>query len=94
MPASHHVWPADAMMASGGYDVQPELAAPPGSAKLATISSPAADVDDVAEHAEPRERQARGRQSSAARGSRRTPPVASGTTARKIITEPCIETSW
>ena len=31
MPASHHVWPDEAMIASGGYDVQPELAAPPGS---------------------------------------------------------------
>ena len=41
MPASHHVWPDEATIASGGYDVQPELAAPPGSAKLAIISSPA-----------------------------------------------------
>ncbi len=39
---SHAVWPDEAMTDSGGYDVQPELAAPPGSAKLAVMSRPAA----------------------------------------------------
>ena len=41
MPTSHTVCPLDARMASGGYDVQPELAAPPGNAKLAAIITPA-----------------------------------------------------
>lgn len=33
IPASHHVWPSGATSASGGYEVQPELAAPPGEKK-------------------------------------------------------------
>jgi hypothetical protein len=37
---SHHVWPSSAKSARGGYAVQPELAAPPGTKKLASITTP------------------------------------------------------
>jgi hypothetical protein len=40
MPASQNVWPIVAMSASGGYDVQPLLGAPPGTKKLASITMP------------------------------------------------------
>ncbi len=40
IPTSHQVCPSVAMSDSGGYDVQPELAAPPGTKKLASITSP------------------------------------------------------
>ncbi len=41
MPNSHIVWPLVAVMTeSGGYDVQPDCAAPPGSTKLASIVMP------------------------------------------------------
>ena len=39
MPISHIVWPG-AMTASGGYEVQPDCAAPPGRKKLASITTP------------------------------------------------------
>src|SRR5688500_12300735 len=39
MPTSHHVWPLE-MTESGGYDVQPDCAAPPGMKKLANITTP------------------------------------------------------
>src|SRR3954463_12398000 len=40
IPISHHVCPADAMTDSGGYDVQPDWAVPPGTKKLASINRP------------------------------------------------------
>ena len=40
IPTSHIVWPVVAMTDSGAYDVQPELAAPPGTTKLASITTP------------------------------------------------------
>ena len=41
MPISHHVWPSVGVMTdSGGYDVQPDCAAPPGMKKLASITTP------------------------------------------------------
>ena len=41
MPMSHHVWPLVAVMTdSGGYDVQPDCAAPPGTKKLASMTTP------------------------------------------------------
>ena len=39
IPISHIVWPG-AMTASGGYDVQPDCAAPPFWKKLASIVMP------------------------------------------------------
>ena len=42
IPISHQVWPEVAMMDSGAYDVQPELAAPPGTKKLKSITTPPA----------------------------------------------------
>ena len=39
IPISHIVWPG-AMTASGGYDVQPDCAAPPFWKKLASIVTP------------------------------------------------------
>ncbi len=41
-PASHAVWPIVAMSASGGYDVHPDCAAPPGRKKPAIITRPPA----------------------------------------------------
>ena len=40
MPMSHAVWPTVAMTESGGYDVQPDCAAPPGRKKLASMTTP------------------------------------------------------
>jgi hypothetical protein len=41
MPINHHVCPLVAvMMASGGYDVHPDCAAPPGTKKLASMRTP------------------------------------------------------
>ena len=40
MPTSQAVCPVVAMSARGGYEVQPELAAPPGSKKLVSITTP------------------------------------------------------
>ena len=41
MPISHSVWPSPtAVTDSGGYDVQPDLAAPPGRKKLASMTTP------------------------------------------------------
>src|SRR5213075_2933921 len=41
MPVSHIVWPLVAVMTeSGGYDVQPDCAAPPGRKKLVSITQP------------------------------------------------------
>ncbi len=40
MPMSHHVCPPEAMTESGGYDVHPDCAAPPGTKKLASITTP------------------------------------------------------
>src|SRR5204862_400639 len=38
MPVSHIVWPSVAVMTdSGGYDVQPDCAAPPGMKKLVSM---------------------------------------------------------
>ena len=42
MPISHAVWPEGAMSASGGYDVQPDIAAPPGRKKLTSMTMPPA----------------------------------------------------
>jgi hypothetical protein len=42
MPSSQAVWPIVAMSESGGYDVQPEAAAPPGRKKPAIMTRPAA----------------------------------------------------
>jgi len=42
IPSSHMVWPVVAMSDRGGYDVQPELAAPPGAKKLASMTTPPA----------------------------------------------------
>ena len=42
IPASQIVWPVVAMSASGGYEVQPLLAAPPGATKPASITMPPA----------------------------------------------------
>ncbi len=42
MPKSQAVWPIVARSASGGYDVQPELAAPPGRKKPAIMTRPPA----------------------------------------------------
>ena len=56
MPMSHTVWPMVAMTESGGYDVQPDCAAPPGMKKLASIIDAAAEVHPVAHHVELRER--------------------------------------
>ncbi len=43
MPTSHNVWPwPGAMSESGAYDVQPLLAAPPGTKKLASMTTPPA----------------------------------------------------
>ena len=41
MPASQIVWPLEARIVSGGYDVQPDCAGPPGSTKLASMRIPA-----------------------------------------------------
>jgi len=40
IPTSHQVWPSVAMTDNGAYEVQPELAAPPGTKKLAIITMP------------------------------------------------------
>ncbi len=40
IPTSHIVCPVVAMTDSGAYDVQPEFAAPPGTKKLASITTP------------------------------------------------------
>jgi len=40
IPTNHHVWPWVAITDRGTYDVQPELAAPPGAKKLANITTP------------------------------------------------------
>src|SRR5688500_9135998 len=40
IPVSHQVWPAVAVTDNGAYEVQPELAAPPGTKKLANITTP------------------------------------------------------
>ena len=40
IPTSHQVCPCVAMSDSGGYEVQPELAAPPGTKKLASMMRP------------------------------------------------------
>ena len=40
MPTSQAVCPMVAMTESGAYEVQPELAAPPGRKKLASITMP------------------------------------------------------
>ena len=40
MPRIQTVCPSVAMTESGGYDVQPEFAAPPGMRKLASMSRP------------------------------------------------------
>jgi hypothetical protein len=42
IPTSQNVCPVVAKSASGGYDVQPEFAAPPGRKKLASMTSPPA----------------------------------------------------
>ena len=42
MPTSQKLWPVVSMTASGAYDVQPDLAAPPSTKKLATMITPAA----------------------------------------------------
>jgi hypothetical protein len=41
MPTSHAVWPIVAMLASGGYDVHPDEAAPPGRKNPAIMIRPA-----------------------------------------------------
>ena len=45
MPTSQSVCPVVAMTESGAYDVQPELAAPPGTKKLANMITPPAKND-------------------------------------------------
>ena len=40
IPTSHHVCPSRAMTDSGAYEVQPEFAAPPGTKKLANMTTP------------------------------------------------------
>ncbi len=40
MPNSHQVWPPSSTIDSGGYDVQPERAAPLGMKKLASMITP------------------------------------------------------
>ena len=40
IPTSHIVCPVVAMTDSGAYDVQPEFAAPPGTKKLAIMTTP------------------------------------------------------
>ena len=40
IPISHHVCPCVAMTDSGGYDVQPDWAVPPGAKKLASMIRP------------------------------------------------------
>jgi hypothetical protein len=40
IPTSQKVWPVVAMTESGAYEVQPELAAPPGRRKLTSITRP------------------------------------------------------
>ncbi len=40
IPISHHVCPSVAMSDRGGYDVQPDWAVPPGTAKLASMMRP------------------------------------------------------
>src|SRR5687768_13874452 len=40
IPTSHHDWPVPAMLASGGYEVQPDIAAPPGTKKLPSMVTP------------------------------------------------------
>ncbi len=40
IPNNQKVWPVVAMSARGAYEVQPELAAPPGRKKLASITRP------------------------------------------------------
>ena len=42
MPTSQKFCPAEAITASGTYDVQPEFGAPPSTKKLASITSPPA----------------------------------------------------
>ena len=39
IPQSHTVWPMVATSANGGYDVQPELAAPPGTKNPMAITT-------------------------------------------------------
>ena len=57
MPMSHHVCPFVAVMTeSGGYEVQPDCAAPPGMKKLASITHAADEVHPVARHVELGER--------------------------------------
>ena len=43
MPISQKSWPRVAMTASGGYDVQPEFAAPPVTQKLAEHQQPGSE---------------------------------------------------
>ena len=40
MPISQAVWPSGAMTDNGGYEVQPDWAAPPGTKKLASMTTP------------------------------------------------------
>ncbi len=57
MPNSHIVWPLPSEMSdSGGYDVQPDCAAPPVRKKLESISDAADEVHPVARHVELGER--------------------------------------
>ena len=57
MPMSHKVWPLVAVMTdSGGYDVHPDCAAPPGMKKLASMTHAADEVHPVARHVELGER--------------------------------------
>ena len=56
MPTSHQRLARGAMSASGGYDVQPDCAAPPGSEEARQHDEAAGEVQPVAEHVQPRER--------------------------------------
>ena len=56
MPMSQPVWPMVAMTESGGYDVQPDCAAPPGRKKLTSMITPPQEVHPVAHHVELGER--------------------------------------
>ena len=56
IPTSQKFCPAVAITESGTYDVHPELAAPPSTKKLATITSPPGEIEPVAERVETRKR--------------------------------------
>ena len=56
MPMSQAVWPSGAMTDSGGYEVQPDCAAPPGHEEACQHDDAAQEIHPVAHHVELGER--------------------------------------